>query len=141
MTVTEWAFVALGSNMGDRESYLRLGRDSLKQLPETTLAHMTGVEETPPLGTVPQGPFLNQMVLLQTALPPRVLLQQCQAIENLAGRVRNQRWGPRSLDIDIVRYGDRVIAEDDLVIPHPEIANRAFWQRELAELETHARRE
>ena len=75
------------------------------------------------------------MVLLETALEPRALLAACQAIEQSRGRVRAEHWGPRTLDLDIVRYGDRRVAEPDLIIPHPGLPNRDFWQRELAELE------
>jgi 2-amino-4-hydroxy-6-hydroxymethyldihydropteridine diphosphokinase len=82
-----------------------------------------------------QPPYLNQMVLLETALEPRALLQALQSIERGEGRRRAERWGSRTLDLDIVRFGDRRVAETDLIIPHPELPNRDFWQRELAELE------
>jgi len=84
---------------------------------------------------VPQGPYLNQMVLLETALEPRELLEQLHAIEAERGRVRRERWGPRTLDLDIVRYGDRAVREPELTIPHPELPQRDFWQSELAELD------
>ena len=74
------------------------------------------------------------MVLLETRLEPRALLEACQAIERAEGRVRTEHWGSRTLDLDIVRFGQRRVAEPDLIIPHPELANRDFWQRELAEL-------
>jgi 2-amino-4-hydroxy-6-hydroxymethyldihydropteridine diphosphokinase len=77
------------------------------------------------------------MVLLETALAPRALLAACQAIERSRGRVRGEHWGARTLDLDIVRYGHRRIADPDLIIPHPELSNRDFWIRELAELEAH----
>jgi 2-amino-4-hydroxy-6-hydroxymethyldihydropteridine diphosphokinase len=83
-----------------------------------------------------QPPYLNQMVALETRLDPRALLAACQAIERSRGRVRTEHWGARTLDLDIVRYGDRRVAEPDLIIPHPELPNRDFWQRELAELES-----
>ena len=84
---------------------------------------------------MPQGPYLNQMVLLETALEPAELLVHLHAIESERGRERRIRWGPRTLDLDIVRFGDRAMHEPALVIPHPELANRPFWQRELAELD------
>jgi 2-amino-4-hydroxy-6-hydroxymethyldihydropteridine diphosphokinase len=87
-----------------------------------------------------QPPYLNQMVLLETALDPRALLAACQAIERSRGRVRGERWGARTLDLDIVRYGHRRIADPDLIIPHPGLPHRDFWTRELAELEAHERR-
>jgi 2-amino-4-hydroxy-6-hydroxymethyldihydropteridine diphosphokinase len=86
-----------------------------------------------------QPPYLNQMVLLETELAPRALLEACQSIEQKEGRVRTERWGPRTLDIDIVKYGDRQVSERDLIIPHPELPNRDFWRRELAELSSHER--
>jgi 2-amino-4-hydroxy-6-hydroxymethyldihydropteridine diphosphokinase len=135
----EAAYVALGSNLGDRAGHLASARAALARLPETTLVAASAVEETVPLGGKSQPAFLNQMVLLETRLDPRELLEACQAIEHAAGRIRGERWGSRTLDLDIVRYGHRRVAEPDLIIPHPELANRDFWQRELAELEAHER--
>ena len=86
-----------------------------------------------------QPPYLNQMVLLETALEPRALLAAIQAIERARGRVRAERWGARTLDLDIVKYGHRRIDEPDLIIPHPELPNRDFWIREITELEAHER--
>ena len=86
-----------------------------------------------------QPAYLNQMVLLETRLGPRGLLEACHAIEQAEGRVRQERWGARTLDVDIVRFGERHVAEPDLIIPHPELPNRDFWQRELAELQAHDR--
>ncbi|MBA3259328.1 MAG: 2-amino-4-hydroxy-6-hydroxymethyldihydropteridine diphosphokinase, partial [Gemmatimonadales bacterium] len=125
------------SNLGDRAAHLRAARDALQALPGTRLLAASEVEETPPLGGLDQATYLNQMVLVETELEPRELLEACQAIERRAGRVRGERWGPRTLDVDIVRYGRRHVVEPDLVIPHPGVAERDFWQRELAELESH----
>ena len=129
--------MALGSNMGDREGHLAHARSRLNELPGTRVIAVSGVEETAPLGPVAQPPYLNQMVLLETGLPPAALLAQCRAIEAERGRERRagERWGPRTLDLDIVRYGARIVREPDLLIPHPELANRDFWQREIAELD------
>jgi 2-amino-4-hydroxy-6-hydroxymethyldihydropteridine diphosphokinase len=96
------------------------------------------VEETAPLGGRDQPAYLNQMLLLETVLPPPVLLDACRAIENAAGRVRRERWGSRILDIDIVRYGDLVVDEPGLTIPHPGLKDRDFWQREIQEIEQRA---
>jgi len=131
----ERVYVALGSNMGDRAAHLAHARARLAGLPATRLVRVSRVEETAPLGAVPQGPYLNQMVLLETALEPRELLEQLHAIEAERGRVRRERWGPRTLDLDIVRYGDRAVREPELTIPHPELPQRDFWQSELAELD------
>jgi 2-amino-4-hydroxy-6-hydroxymethyldihydropteridine diphosphokinase len=116
-----------------------MARRRLASLSHTKLRSESTIEETEPLGPQPQGNYLNQMVLLETALTPRTLFDQCQQIERAAGRERRIRWGPRTLDLDIVRYGDLVVNESDLVIPHPELPNRDFWQREITELESHAR--
>jgi 2-amino-4-hydroxy-6-hydroxymethyldihydropteridine diphosphokinase len=134
----EWVFVALGSNQGDRRRMLEQARERLSLLPYTELAAASQVEETAPLGPVPQGPYLNQMVLLATELEPRELLERLLEIERALGRVRRERWGPRPIDLDIVRFGRRVVAEPDLTIPHPELPRRDFWQREIAELTPHA---
>jgi len=130
-------YVALGSNVGDRAAHLAYARARLAALPRSRLLKESRVEETAPLGPVPQGPYLNQMVLLETTLEPAALLVQLHAIESERGRERRAgvRWGPRTLDLDIVRFGDRVVREPELVIPHPELPNRPFWQRELGELE------
>jgi len=134
--VSERVFVALGSNVGDRATHLAYARERLAVLPGTRLAAASRVEETAPLGAVPQGPYLNQMVELETTLTPRALLAACRAIERERGRERRERWGPRTLDLDIVRFGDRAVDEPGLTIPHPELPRRDFWLRELAELET-----
>src|SRR5829696_4151138 len=107
---------------------------SERTLPDTTLVSASSIEDTAPLGGKRQPPYLNQMVLLETRLEPRQLLQALQAIEQVQGRERTKRWGSRTLDLDIVRFGDRRVAEPDLIIPHPELSNRDFWRRELAEL-------
>ena len=128
-------YVALGSNVGDRAAHLAHARARLAALPRTRVLKESPIEETPPLGPVAQAAYLNQMVLLETALEPAELLRQLHAIEAERGRERRVRWGPRTLDLDIVRYGDRVVREPDLTIPHPELPNRDFWLREMAELD------
>jgi 2-amino-4-hydroxy-6-hydroxymethyldihydropteridine diphosphokinase len=133
-TRRERVFVALGSNLGDRAAHLRAGREALNTLPGTRLIAASAIEETAPLGGMDQPPYLNQMVLLETDLEPRALLQACQAIERREGRQRTEHWGTRTLDLDIVRFGNRQVKESDLIIPHPELPNRDFWRRELAEL-------
>ena len=131
----ERVFVALGSNVGDRAAHLAFARDRLAALPGTRVVAVSQVEETAPLGPIPQGPYLNQMALLETALGPRDVMIGLLEIERERGRDRDVRWGPRTLDLDIVRYGDWVVSEPGLTIPHPELPNRDFWLRELAELE------
>ena len=137
--MAERAYVALGSNLGDRAAHLDRARVALTLLPSTRLVAVSSVEETAPLGAMAQPPYLNQMVLLETRLTPRQLLDACHEIERARGRVRGERWGPRTLDVDIVRFGQRRVTESDLIIPHPELPNRDFWLRELAELQAHER--
>jgi 2-amino-4-hydroxy-6-hydroxymethyldihydropteridine diphosphokinase len=132
---TERAYVALGSNVGDRDAHLAYARTRLGQLPGTRVVAVSRVEETAPIGPVAQPPYLNQMVLLETSLRPADLLKFCRSIEAERGRERRERWGPRTLDLDIVRYGARTVQEPDLTIPHPELQNRDFWRREIADLE------
>jgi len=127
--------VALGSNVGDRAAHLAHARERLGALPGTHVVAVSRVEETAPLAPVPQGTYLNQMVLLETTLTPEALLAECRAIEVERGRERRERWGPRTLDLDIVRFGVREVREPGLTIPHPELPRRDFWLREIAELE------
>ena len=127
--------MALGSNVGDRAAHLAHARERLGALPGTHLVAASRIEETAPIGPVAQPPYLNQMVLLETTLTPAELLAHCRRIEAERGRERRERWGPRTLDLDIVRYGAQTVRQPDLTIPHPELPNRDFWQREIAELE------
>ena len=135
MSHLERTYVALGSNLGNRDAHLAHGRLRLSTLKRTHLVAASSIEETAAIGPVTQCPYLNQMVLLVTALEPLELLGHCQSIEEETGRERRERWGPRTLDLDIVRFGDRVIASPDLTVPHPELPNRDFWQREIVELD------
>ena len=135
----ERAYVALGSNLGDRAAHLAHARKRLNELAGTRVVAVSQAEETAPIGPVAQGPYLNQMVLIETTLGPDELLQLCRQIESERGRKRRERWGPRTLDLDIVRYGARTVQEANLTIPHPELPNRDFWRREIAELEAMTR--
>lgn len=128
------AYIALGSNLGDRAAYLERARAALAALPESRVLLTSSVEETAPVGDVPQGAYLNQMVALETSLTPRELLDALHGIERDAGRVRSVRWGPRTLDLDIVMFDAQRVDEPDLTVPHPQLPHRDFWRRELAEL-------
>jgi len=127
-------YVALGSNLGDRQAHLAFARERLAALPGTVLLATSAVEETAPLGGRAQPPYLNQMVVLETTLPPRALLDACQRIEEAAGRRRRERWESRTLDLDIVRYDDVEQDEPGLTLPHPALKDRSFWRTELDEL-------
>lgn len=128
------AYVALGSNLGDRHAYLALARDRLARLPGTVLLGASPIDETEPLGGLDQPPYLNQMVALETTLAPRALLEACQRIEAVAGRHRRERWASRTLDLDLVRFGDLRLDEPGLTLPHPGLGQRSFWREELAAL-------
>ena len=128
------AYVALGSNLGDRAAYLAQARERLARIPATRLIGESTIEETAPLGPIAQGPYLNQMVALETTLAPADLLAALQDIERQLGRVRDQRWGPRTLDLDLVLMERQRSDDPRCRVPHPELVHRPFWLRELAEL-------
>jgi 2-amino-4-hydroxy-6-hydroxymethyldihydropteridine diphosphokinase len=128
------AYLALGSNLGDREANLSFARSELRAAGVQVLAE-SSVEETEPVGGVAQPMFLNQVLEVETDQPPRELLATCKSIEARAGRQPGgERWGPRELDIDILLYGDLTVDTPDLQIPHPQLVSRAFVLRELHEV-------
>jgi 2-amino-4-hydroxy-6-hydroxymethyldihydropteridine diphosphokinase len=129
------AYIALGSNLGDRAAYLARARATIAALPATTVLAESSIEETAPIGPVDQPAYLNQMVAVETTLAPAELLDALRLIETAEGRVRCERWGPRTLDLDIVRFDRQTVNTPQLTVPHPELPRRDFWQRELAELE------
>ena len=128
------AYVALGSNLGDREHFLTVARGAIGRLPGTKVLAVTPAEETEPIGPPGQGRYLNQMLAIETELDPHALLEALQNIEARAGRVRAERWGPRTLDLDIVKFERQTVADEALVVPHPSLKDRDFWRRELAAL-------
>jgi 2-amino-4-hydroxy-6-hydroxymethyldihydropteridine diphosphokinase len=119
------AYVGLGSNLGDRAAYLLLGLSALSRLPETRLLRLSPVYETDPVGP-PQPPYLNMVAELETELSPKGLLAEMLRIEKALGRERRERWGPRTLDLDLLLYGDLVLEEEGLSVPHPRLHERAF---------------
>ncbi|ALJ90130.1 2-amino-4-hydroxy-6-hydroxymethyldihydropteridine diphosphokinase [Thermus aquaticus] len=119
------AYVGLGSNLGDRAAYLLLGLSALSRLPETRLLRLSPVYETDPVGP-PQPPYLNMVAELETALSPKGLLAEMLRVEKALGRERRERWGPRTLDLDLLLYGDLVLEEAGLSVPHPRLHERAF---------------
>ena len=129
------AFIALGSNVGDRHQHLSAARAAIAALPDTFIVAASDIEETEPLGGRRQEKYLNQMLAVKTALEPMQLLSELQRIEAANGRTRRERWASRTLDLDIVAYGDTALASAQLTLPHPGLARRDFWQREMAQLE------
>lgn len=128
------AYIALGSNMGDKKKYLEDALTEIKKNKEIRLLSTASFLETEPYGGVEQDNFLNSVCCLETLLSPQGLLDELHRIEQLAGRKREIHWGPRTLDLDIIYYEDRIMATDTLVIPHPDMENRVFVLKPLGEI-------
>lgn len=128
------AALGLGSNMGDRAGHLTRAVEALSLLDGIEVGPISSIWETAPWGIEDQPHFLNACVLIETILPPLDLLDACLAIERAHGRERSQRWGPRTLDIDILFYGDAQIKGDRLTLPHPRLTDRSFVLAPLAEI-------
>lgn len=121
------AVIAFGSNLGDRLGYLQGGVDALLDTPGTILLAQSRVYETDPVGGPEGSPaYLNAVVVVETKMPPRHLLDRAHAIEEAFERSRVEHWGPRTLDVDIVAVDDQVVDEADLSVPHPYAHERAF---------------
>lgn len=128
-------YIGLGSNLGDREGYLQAAVEAFSVLSEVGIEALSSIYETPPVGVTDQPYFLNAVVKAETSLLPREVLRVCQRIEEDLGRVRTQRWGPRTLDLDLLLYENWIVQEEDLVIPHPGMAERIFVLVPLLEIE------
>lgn len=130
------AYVGLGANVGDARAAVSRAFDALDALPTTRVAARSGLYRTPPWGPVSQPPFVNAVCALDTALPAMDLLEALLRIERAAGRDRTAapRWGPRTLDLDLLLYGDAVIDLPGLHVPHPRLHERAFVIVPLAEI-------
>ncbi len=120
------AYVGLGSNLGDRRAHLQAAVDALARADGVTVVRLSRVYETDPVGGPEQGAYLNAVVALDVALDPHALLQLAHRIEDGAHRVRRERWGPRTLDVDILLYDELRIDDIDLTIPHPRMWERGF---------------
>jgi len=120
------AAVALGSNLEDPEAQVKRGFEELAALPKTSLVAKSRLFRTAPVGYVDQPDFVNACAVIETGLTPRELLGELLAVEKRHGRVRTVRNGPRTLDLDIVLYGDQVIDEPGLTVPHPRAHERMF---------------
>lgn len=128
--------MGIGSNLGDREAYVRQALELLAEEPGIELKEVSEIRETDPVGVVDQPRFLNAAARLSTDLAPRALLERLLAIEHSLGRVRTaERYGPRTIDLDLLLYGDRVVDEPGLSVPHPRLAERRFVLEPLAELD------
>lgn len=128
------AYIALGSNLGDREKNLD---GALRMLGETegiSVTRTSSFIETDPVGYTDQPDFLNAVTEIATTLPPHALLARCNAIEQALHRKRLIHWGPRTIDLDIILYGDLVMEDQTLTIPHPRMEEREFVLRPLCEI-------
>jgi 2-amino-4-hydroxy-6-hydroxymethyldihydropteridine diphosphokinase len=129
------AFIGLGSNLGEREAQLRAALDAIAQLPTTQLVKVSSLYDTEAVGETDQPNFLNAVAQVDTELTARQLLWNLLLIERRLGRLRTRRWGPRTIDLDLLLYGSLVVDEPDLKVPHPELTRRAFVLVPLVELD------
>ncbi len=134
MSAPAIAYVALGSNLGDRHAHLAAALDALAALPGTRLLATSPIYETAPLGPPGQQDYLNAVARLATELSPLDLLDALLAIERTRGRVRAERWGPRTLDLDLLLHGDATLHDPRLTLPHPAMLTRAFVLAPLHDL-------
>lgn len=123
------AYLGLGSNLGEREHYLRRAVDALDDV-----VAVSGLYETDPVGGPEQGAFLNVVVELDTDASPRALLEICRTLERDAERVRRVRWGPRTLDVDVLWIDGVTSTDPEIIVPHPRMRDRAFVMVPLGEL-------
>jgi len=118
--------IAMGSNLGDRLDYLQSGLDGLFDTPRISFLASSPVFQTAPVGGPEQPDYLNAVAIGETSLPPRAVLERCLGVEDAFGRVRTELWGPRTLDLDLIVYGDEVSDSPHLTLPHPRAHERAF---------------
>jgi len=126
MTPRTTVVLALGSNLGDRLANLQAAVDALAAGPGLDQVAVSPVYETAPVGGPPQPDYLNAVLVAMTSLPPRAVLDRGRAAETALGRVRGPRWGPRTLDVDVIAYGNEVSSDPELTLPHPRAHERAF---------------
>ena len=127
-------FVALGSNIGDRLGFLQKAMDALGSAPGFEVRTVSSVYETEPVGKRDQRQFLNAAVELNSLMSPEDALANLKQIEQAVGRTLSERWGPREIDLDLIYVQDLVVDRPELVLPHPEVANRRFVLTPLAEI-------
>jgi 2-amino-4-hydroxy-6-hydroxymethyldihydropteridine diphosphokinase len=135
--VTARAYLALGSNLGDRLAHLQLAVDALAGTPGVRVVALSRVYETAPVGGPPQDAYLNAVVAIETDLDPHELLHRCQQIEQLAARERTERWGPRTLDVDVLLIDGTRLDTEYLTVPHPRMWKRGFVLAPLRDVAPH----
>ena len=133
-TSNERVFIALGSNLGDRAVWLQKAQEKLFGTPTVQLVAASAVYETEPVGKIDQPAFLNQVLEVRTTLAPDDLLSRLLQVERELGRVRNERWGPRNIDLDLLAFGNCQANTNRLVLPHPELHRRRFVLQPWAEI-------
>jgi 2-amino-4-hydroxy-6-hydroxymethyldihydropteridine diphosphokinase len=131
------AYIGLGSNLGEREATLREALTRLSELDGVAVVAVSSFRETDPVGNADQPRFVNAAAELETTLGPRELLDRLLEVERSLGRdrTREERWGPRTVDLDLLLYGDETVGEPGLEVPHPRLAERAFVLQPLVELD------
>lgn len=127
-------FIGMGSNMNNPVSQLQTALNSIAQLNQSELIRCSSLYQSSAIGPGKQEDYINAVIEIQTSLPPLTLLAALQAIENQQGRKRELRWGPRTLDLDILLYGSQLISSEQLTVPHKELINRNFVLYPLAEI-------
>ncbi|MEW9702485.1 2-amino-4-hydroxy-6-hydroxymethyldihydropteridine diphosphokinase [Paenibacillus sp. SI8] len=128
------AYVALGSNLDNREHFLQQAITALNEQAGITVTAVSSIYETEPVGYVDQSAFLNMVIEVVTVVPAEELLSMMLAIETRLGRTRDLRWGPRTIDLDLLLYGEQQLSTPDLIIPHPRMHERAFVLVPLSEV-------
>jgi 2-amino-4-hydroxy-6-hydroxymethyldihydropteridine diphosphokinase len=133
--ILKGVFLGLGSNIGNREEYLKKGVAAIGKMRESRIFRLSSIYETEPWGRKNQEPFLNQVVEIETQLDPKELLDVCQNIEKRLGRQKRDRWGPRAMDIDLLLFGEMIVEEKSVCVPHPLLPERLFVLIPLAEID------
>ncbi|KEJ00232.1 2-amino-4-hydroxy-6-hydroxymethyldihydropteridine pyrophosphokinase [Clostridium botulinum A2B7 92] len=128
------AYVAFGSNMGEKENYIKRALEKIEER-KMKIIKVSSIYETEPYGVLDQDSFLNGVVKIETNLTPEDLIEELLNIEKQLDRVRERRWGPRTIDLDIIFYDDLIINEKDLVIPHKDMENREFVLKPLCDID------
>lgn len=127
-------YIGIGSNLGDRRCHIDRAIEAIRKIPDISLKRVSSIYETEPVSDVPQGKFLNGVFEIETGLSSKALLEELISIEEALGRKRTIKNGPRTIDLDILYYGDNNIDEKDLIVPHPRIEEREFVLKGLREL-------
>ena len=129
------AYVGLGSNLDGPEKHVRQAMAQIQEIPEVAVTAMSSLYVSPPQGPQDQPDFVNAVARLETTLPANILLEYLQEIETKHGRIRERHWGPRTLDLDLLTYGDMTIEQEHLTVPHSQLSSRAFVLYPMMEID------